>query len=254
MTIDLPTVGNGLRAVPCGALDADVAAERNDVGTSFKERHRGRSLQVMLLTLSVLTCASPAAARTITLTGGDCEDVAILNADVPRMSYGVVIDNGVVRADHNLRLYSNTAVLLRYPIERIPAGQRITKAELTIAVNYLYANNSEIHVRRLLADWGTGVCHDFRQAYPEKLPWAEPGGLGDGKDRVAKSSAVFKVDKIAEYTVDVTEDVDLWYTGGAVNRGWIITPDIGGIHLLPPYSPQYGGSSQWRLRITYEPE
>jgi hypothetical protein len=202
----------------------------------------------------LLVLTAPAAARTITLTGGDCEDVAILNSDVPRMSFGVVIDNGVVRADHNLRLYTNTAVLLRYPIDRIPAGQRITKAELTLAVNYLYASNNEVHIRRLLTDWGTGVCHDFRQAFPEKLAWAEPGGRGDGKDRVAKSSAVFKVDKIAEYTVDVTEDVDLWYTGGAVNRGWIFTADVGGIHLLPPYSPQHGGSSQWRLRITYEPE
>lgn len=198
--------------------------------------------------------AAPVAARTMTLTGGDCEDVAILNSDVPRMSYGVVIDNGVVRADHNLRLYNNTAVLLRYPIERIPQGQRITKAELTLTVNYLYANSNEIAVRRLLSPWGAGVCHDFRQAFPEKLPWAEPGARGDGKDRVAKPSAVFKVEKIAEYTIDVTEDIDLWYTGGAVNRGWIVTADVGGIHLLPPYSPSFGGSNQWRLRITHEPE
>src|SRR5690349_8014929 len=116
----------------------------------------------------VLVPTAPVAARTITLTGGDCDDVAILNSDVPRISFGVVTDNGVVRADHDLRRYTNTAVLLRYPIEKIPKGQRITKAELTLAVNYLYANQNEIAVRRLLTPWGTGVCHDFRQSFPEK--------------------------------------------------------------------------------------
>jgi hypothetical protein len=200
----------------------------------------------------VLVLAAPAAARTLTLTAGDCDQAAVISDELPRMSWAVLGDSGVVRADHNMRLYTNIAALLRYPIERIPPGQRISKAELTLTVNYLYAEKSEIAVRRLLADWGTGVCHDFRQAHPEKIPWAAPGARGDGKDRVAKPGGVFKIDKIAEYTIDVTEDIDLWYTGGAVNRGWIFNADSGGIHLLPPYSPV--GRDQWRLRITYEPE
>jgi hypothetical protein len=199
--------------------------------------------------------SASASARTITFVAGDCELAAVISSELPRMSWAGLGDSGVVRGDFNLRIYQDLhAVLLQYPIERIPKGQRITKAELTINVNYLYANQSEIHVRRLLTDWGTGVCHDFRQAYPEKLPWAAPGGRGDNKDRVAKSSGVFKVDKIAEYTIDVTEDVDLWYTGGSPNRGWIFTADTGGIHIMSPYSPVSGGSNQWRLRITYEPE
>lgn len=68
---------------------------------------------------------------------------------------------------------------------------------------------------------------------------------------------LIKVTKVGEYTVDVTEDIELWYTGAAVNRGWIMTLERDGehIYLASPYTPGYlGGGKTWKLQITFEPQ
>ncbi len=197
-------------------------------------------------------------ARTITLTAEDADEMASISSAAPRLSWvmGPANNPTIFNTQPTLYWHSQIALLMRFPIkDQIPKGQRITKAELTIVPNYV-AGNSNVQVRRLLAEWGPGVCHQYRMTYPKKLEWTQPGGKGGATDRAAKDSAVFKITKVGEYTVDVTEDIELWYTGGAVNRGWIFTheSDQGVFYISSPYSPQVNGGKQWKLQITFEPQ
>jgi hypothetical protein len=146
--------------------------------------------------------------------------------------------------------------LIRFPIkDHVPKGQRVTKAELSIAPNYV-ATAPEIHVRRILAEWGTGVCHDYRMTHPKKVEWNQPGGRGNSTDRANKDSAVFKFLKVGEQTADVTEDVELWYTGGANNRGWIMTLEPEGhvAYIGSPHPFHAAGAKTWKLQVTFEPQ
>lgn len=210
-------------------------------------------------TSSVLLLMTPLWARTITVTAEDCDQMACISANAPRLSWAMInAAPGVFNAQPQFQFSSKQALLIRFPItEIVPKEHRITKAEFSIAPNYLAGAAAHVHVRRLVAEWGTGVCQQFRMTHPQKLEWAQPGGRGAGTDRSAKDSAVFKIAKIGEHTVDVTEDVELWYTGGAVNRGWILTLEKDGEHIyLPaPYtSVQHGGGKAWKMQLTFEPK
>jgi hypothetical protein len=209
-------------------------------------------LVVMLLAVGV------ADARTITLTGLDCDAMAITSAKAPRASWaGMLSATGVLNPESQVQFYNDMAILMRFPIDKaIPKDQRITKAELTLEPNYLAGSLTEIHVRRLVAEWGTGVCHQYRLTHPKKIEWAQPGGRGANTDRTNKDTAVFKIPKVGIYTVDVTEDVELWYTGAVANRGWILTMEqnTGPVYILSPYGPHHGGGKSWKLTITYEPK
>src|SRR5205823_9279866 len=111
----------------------------------------------------ILTGANALAARTITLTGEDCDAIAVTSAKTPRASWASMLSApGVLNAEGQVQLYWDMAILMRFPVEKaIPKDQRITKAELTLEANYLAGSLTEIHVRRLLAEWGTGVCHQY---------------------------------------------------------------------------------------------
>lgn len=214
------------------------------------------SRQVPPLALAILlTLSTSLHARTITITAEDCDQMACISAHAPRLSWAMAPPTGgVFSTMAQLQWNNKIALLMRFPLqELIPKDQRITKAELTIQCSYV-AGSPEVHVRRLLAEWGPGVCHEHRMTYPKKVPWDQPGGRGGATDRVVKDTAVFKFPKVGEYTVDVTEDIELWYTGAATNRGWIMTlePD-GNVYLPSPYSPPLQGGKQWKLQITFEP-
>jgi hypothetical protein len=147
-----------------------------------------------------------------------------------------------------------TAVLIRFPIEQIPRGQRVTKAELTLQVTHV-DQKARLRLRRLQAEWGTGVCHQYRMVHPRKLEWSQPGAQGAPADRAAKDSAVVDVPTLGEYTLDVTEDIELWYTRATANRGWILNLENAyALYLPSPHSPPTGGGKQWKLRITFEPQ
>jgi hypothetical protein len=205
----------------------------------------------------LLMIAAPLCARTITLTAEDCDAMASISANAPRLSWAMGPGSGgIFNSQPHLYWDPKIALLMRFPInDLIPKGQRITKAELTTGPNYI-SGTANIQVRRLLAEWGTGVCHEYRMTYPKKVEWSQPGGRGATTDRAAKDSAVFKFTKIGEQSVDVTEDIELWYTGGAANRGWIFTHEsnTGTVYLPSPYSPQVGGAKLWKLQITFEPQ
>ena len=78
------------------------------------------------------------------------------------------------------------------------------------------------------------------------------GRRGVAKDRAARPSAVFRSAGVGEKTVNVTEDVELWYSGGAANHGWMLgVEDAEG--FVRSAAPVWSGPD-WKLRITYEPE
>jgi hypothetical protein len=197
-------------------------------------------------------------ARTITVTAEDADEMASISSAAPRLSWvgNPPRDTGIFGYDATYYWESRMTLLMRFPLkDLIPKGQRVTKAELTIAPTYI-AGTPEIHVRRILTEWGTGVCHHYRMTYPDKLAWAQAGCRGNATDRANKDSAVFKFAKVGPQTVDLTEDVELWYTGGAANRGWVFTMDTEGTHAYLP-SPNYplaAGAKQWKLQITFEPQ
>lgn len=200
--------------------------------------------------------ASTARARTITVTAEDCDRMAILAAHAPRLGWAGFQPSGpgVFTANGQLQFKNDMALLMRFPLTQIPKGQRVTKAELTVEPTYV-AGTPEFHLRRLLADWGHGVCHLYRQTYPKKLEWAQPGGRGASTDRALKDTAVFHVKAVGAFTADVTEDVELWYTGAAPNHGWIMTLDNDGIaYFDSPNAPRSGGGKRWKLQITFEPQ
>lgn len=217
-----------------------------------------RSVTTLLAAgLLVLATARNAQARTITLTAEDCNQMAAISALAPRLSWALSQQHpGVFYTQPQIYWNSNIALLMRFPIaETIPKGQRVTKAELSIHPTYV-AGLASIHVRRVVAEWGPGVCHQYRMTYPKKVEWAQSGGRGAATDRTDKDSAVYKIAKIGgEFTVDLTEDIELWYTGGVPNRGWIFVMNEGShVYLPSPYAPQGGGGKQWKLQITFEPQ
>ena len=211
-----------------------------------------------LLSLILVGLAAPALpARTITLTAEDCDQMAVISSQAPRLSWAIhAYSPGVYNSQAHFYWYAEKTILMRFPIaDVIPKGQRITRAELTIAPYYI-SGVPEIHVRRVLAEWGNGVCHQYRMVQPQKVEWTQPGGRGAATDRANKNSAVIKIAKPVEQTADLTEDVELWYTGAAVNRGWILTQENAAAvpFLPPPYSQHEGSARQWKLQITFEPK
>lgn len=208
--------------------------------------------------MALLLSAAPLPARTIAVTAEDCDEMAVISARAPRLSWAMPSNGGEGMFHVQPTLYwdSKTAVLMRFPIAAlIPKGQRVTRAELTITASYVESPQSEVHVRRVLAEWGSGVCHQYRMVHPQKLEWSQPGCRGAATDRANKDSAVFKTAKIGDYTADLTEDIELWYTGAVPNRGWIFTlePDASRIYVPAPYCPAVAAGKQWKLQITFEP-
>jgi hypothetical protein len=205
-----------------------------------------------------LLFAGVASARTLSFTAEDCDQMAVLSAKHPKMSWAATLAAGqVLNTENQLQLYPYMTLLMRFDLTKIPKDVRITKAELTMPISYLAGGKSECSCRRILAEWGTGVCHTHRMRYPKEVPWAQPGCRGGGTDRAAKDSGVFRWEKIGDSTIDVTEDIELWHTGAAANRGWVFaldTPHPNIIYAPSPYAPHVGGAKQWKLQITFEPQ
>jgi hypothetical protein len=89
---------------------------------------------------------------------------------------------------------------------------------------------------------------------PKKVEWAQAGARGVSTDRATKPSAVIRSPGNGEKVVNVTEDVELWYTSAAPNHGWMLSLEDQDGYIRAP-SPIYtGGRGAWKLRVTYEPE
>lgn len=206
---------------------------------------------MLALTLLITT---PAWSRTIQWTIADVEKMAAIAPHAPLMSWAGFEYTKGTYTTASIDLSGTNAFLLRFPVERLPKRQRISNAELSIPVTGISLKEEpRLTMRRLLADWGPGVSYLYSRTLPEKRPWGEPGARASGSDRVAKPSVLVKVVSEGELVVNVTEDLELWYTGAAPNQGWIFNVDDArvAVRLLSPWSAKRDG---WKLRITHEPE
>jgi hypothetical protein len=203
----------------------------------------------------LLVVASPLWARTVVITDEECVRMALISADHPRLSWATrEVSPGVFTSRYELPLGRGRAFLICYPLGRIPKGQRIVRAELTVPI---YPNQSEqrLQLRRVVGDWGVGVCHEYRTVRPKRVSWTKPGARDVASD--ARPSVSVRVPGGAtEQVVNVTGDVELWYTGAAPNQGWLILPEFDGglLQCLSPISDYVNGQGRWKLTITYEPE
>ncbi|GDY23466.1 hypothetical protein LBMAG56_48130 [Verrucomicrobiota bacterium] len=198
--------------------------------------------------LLLFLAATLAPARTITLKPDALDAFAVLAENHPRNGWAAQpIDASLYLSNPPLAA-PNTSFIVRYSFAQIPPGQRITHAEWIIPGGA--AATSTVTVWRVIADWGIGVCHQLRMAYPKPLPWSVPGARGKSIDRATKPTGSGKFSASPQVTVNVTQDVELWHTGAAPNRGWLLTFDSASLLV----SPTHGGRGQWQLRITYEPE
>lgn len=211
------------------------------------------SLRVWLMGIFLCLCSSAAFARTIVISDEDCELMAAITAAAPRVGWAGISYGPGEYINSQIDVTTKTSFLIQYPLDRIPANHRITKAELTIPFD-LQAPPTGIRtqVHRLLVDWGPGVCHQFRCTRPERLEWNTPGALGFGRDRAVKPTATASLKGAGEHTFNVTEDVELWHSGVAGNHGWLVTTDdpTGYLRLSSPF---WSGAKRWKLRITFEP-
>jgi len=207
-----------------------------------------RSCRATHFALLLCLISAPLLARTVTLKPEALEAFAVLSESNQI--------NGWAAYNYDYTRYGadtpgagpGTSYLLRYSLGQIPKGQRITRAEWTIAHNVSSAN---VSVWRVLADWGLGACFQYRATYPEKLGWSVPGARGKSTDRATNPTATGQFVNGQLLTVNVTPDIEMWYHGAAPNRGWLITFDS--FALL--HSATHGGQrTKWQLTITYEPE
>jgi len=208
--------------------------------------------------LAVVVClalTSSSFARTIVLTDEDCEMMAAIAASAPRLSWAGSAYGIDEFSNHNIDISLNSSFLIKYPLDRIPKGQKITKAEWIVPITQAYPNAGvRVQVRRLLKDWGVGVCYDRRMARPTEQKWQTPGARGVGQGRAAKATAIGILKGSAtEYSFNVTEDVELWYSQAVPHYGWILTSEDepGWVRMSSPFwlAPQ-----GWKLKITFEPE
>ncbi len=204
---------------------------------------------------TLLGWAGVSHARTITLAAEDLDQMAVLSARMPRLGWAPFqAGQGVYTPHGQMQLYPDMTVLMRYSLTKVPKDQRITKAELFLPVDYV-AGKPEVSVRRVVAEWGIGVCHLYRRTYPDRVEWAQPGARGAATDRHGKDTAVFRFEKTGDHAADVTEDVELWYTGGAPNRGWVLAIENGsGPFYTPSAYPPGPPGKRWKLQITFEPQ
>src|SRR5688500_12489452 len=153
---------------------------------------------VLLIGLSV-----PASAKTIILTDADCERMAFIQAGAPRWSWGGYDVSTSSQSTAQFYMYNDRAFLICFPLDRIPKGQKILKAELTFTSALQTPGEQKLHLRRILAPWGPGVSWQYASVRPKKLEWAKPGGRGAGADRAARASAVARTTEAGEKVVNV---------------------------------------------------
>lgn len=155
----------------------------------------------------------------------------------------------------SLAMLTNThSMLIRYDVSSIPKGMRITNAELVLPVYTYSPTDVRFFVYRMVSEWGNGASYKYRiHTVDKKLEWAMPGARGGSTDRATGSTASVRLKAAGEVTLNVTSDVEMWYTKAAPNYGWMFAVEEPGA-LVGFYGHIYHGYSPWVLRVTYEPE
>lgn len=215
---------------------------------------RPMTRNILTLGLTVLLALTAAAsARTIIVTDELSDRAASIWISAPRAGWAGYEPVAGYQINSLLYVRRDSGFLLQMPIDKVPAGNRITKAELVLPLSYTYAADAKLHVWRVVPDWGAGVCWEYRTIRPKPQKWAMPGARGSSADRATKPTAIVTLRNgtNAELIANVTEDVELWYTGAAKNNGWLFTLEEDAIAQFLPPCHSYRGN--WKLRITYEP-
>jgi hypothetical protein len=195
-------------------------------------------------------------ARTLYFSELDMVGVAVISSDAPELSWAAVSMGSGTYTLEKVSLSLSSTLLIRFPIEAIPEGYRIVRAELSIPVIDVPAGKDPILiVRRMQGDWGMGVNYNYRMQHPEKVLWEEAGAKGTVKDRSASPSAVAKIGGAGHYRVVVTQDVDMWYTGSVPNYGWSVSLEESNarVNLATCWTAGTRFSRSWQLIVTYEP-
>lgn len=200
-----------------------------------------------------LALSNPASARTIVLTDVDCERMAFIQAGTPLWSWGGYDIATGVQSTGLFYMYADRAFLICFPLEQIPKGQRIVRAELMFTSVLQSGGEQKLFLRRIIAPWGAGVCWKYRSVQPDKVAWVQPGGRGAATDRAAKASVVIRTNQAGEKVANVTSDVELWYNGAAENHGWMLALEDHDVYIVLQ-SPVWTGRGNWKLHVTYEPE
>jgi hypothetical protein len=151
-------------------------------------------------------------------------------------------------------LGGTTSSLTQFSLTGIPAGQVIDSATLEFVIvdynNYFTAGQS-LNLHRLLVSWlegnGTGSGSNppqdgtngatwlSRDKGGSLSNWTTAGAKGNGTDRLALVSANVTASNVTDMpltsvgigfddlvTIDVTADIQAWYSGAASNFGWLI--------------------------------
>jgi len=192
-------------------------------------------------------------ARTVVLEGTEMDRVAGIAADAPRMGWAMSWLRPGIYTTAALDLVPGRSFLFRFPIEQVPAGHRITQAELILPVEEVEGTDPRLYVWRMATAWGVGACYTYRMTIPQKIEWTRPGAGGRFADRAGRATVVARLVSSGQKVLNVTEDVELWQAGVATNWGWLLTVEDPGVRIRLA-SPQGNGERQWKLRITHEPE
>ncbi|MEO6847022.1 MAG: hypothetical protein ABI443_06090 [Chthoniobacterales bacterium] len=147
-------------------------------------------------------------ARTISVKSEDCDLMASIAEEGPRHSWASYITGHNIARNDILNMIPAHRFLIRYPLDKIPPGQRITNAEWSFLVGSV-TTNSRLFVWRLLVDWGPGVNYFYRRLRPTPILWSVPGAQGSATDRAMRPTAIVTIQQQGEQTVNVTEDVEL---------------------------------------------
>ncbi|OGV62787.1 MAG: hypothetical protein A2498_02560 [Lentisphaerae bacterium RIFOXYC12_FULL_60_16] len=204
-------------------------------------------------TLLLFLAAGTSLAGTIIIDSTGIDRVAGIVEWAPRQSWSLNEQPEGRAHNTSVGLVQGRGLLVRFALDAIPKGNRIIHAELVVNVPTTQGNEPRFYLWRILAEWGIGVCHQFRMTHPKPLAWTRPGARAFSTDRATRPTDIVRIRTPGDVTINVTEDVDLWYTGTVPNHGWLFTVEDPAISLAF-HTPLTKEPGRWLLRVTYEPE
>lgn len=211
-----------------------------------------KSITGWFLIVALAFCM-PAQGKTILIDATDSDRMAGIAKSAPLQSWAMREPHAGKFDNARVSLASGRSFLIQFSLGRIPKGHRIVHAELLVPVIYSWGNEPRFYLWRMLADWGAGVSYRYRKAVGGKIEWTRPGASGNSSDRATRPTDIVRLTRQGEIAINVTEDVELWYTGAVPNNGWLFSVEDPGIQV-DLHSPVWGHQKAWKIRVTCEPE
>jgi hypothetical protein len=101
----------------------------------------------------------PAGAHTIIFDANEADRMAAISDVAPRMSWAAYEAWTAIYTTSYVDIAPSRSFLIRFALNKIPPGQRITYAELILPVSYFAGTDPRFYLWRVLAEWGPGVSH-----------------------------------------------------------------------------------------------